>query len=1465
MAATLGIAIMETAVDMAGLDSGLSEAQSKTDNAAGGISGVLNGALGGIATVGIAAGAAVAAGVAAIGAAAFDVAGQVQGATNNIQAELGVTAERAAELGQIAKDVWANNFGADIADAAAAVSTVRQQLGDLADNELQRATENAFRLADVFELEVGESTNAAGALMEQFGLSADQAFDLVTSGLQSGLNNSGDFIDSIGEYSNQFADAGFSADQMFSIMQTGLAAGVLGTDKISDAIKEMVIKLNEGSDDTKAAFDTIGLSYEDIAAKVADGSQTWADSFDDIVAGINAIEDPIERQKAQVAIFGTMAEDLGVSFTEGLSSATTALEDMAGATDGLDVKYNNLSDMMEGFKRQALAALEPLGALLLNIGNSVMPIVQKGFEWFGTTLVPMIIEAGKAIAELIALFTGFGAETYDTLDAVRELAFAFGLQSEAVDKLEEIIRAVADVLGTVLSNAIENARLAVDAVIDLFNGDFAGAFENLQEIVENAIENVVTTFETLVDLIGPVLEDVWNAFTDWLNNTDFAALGLEISNMILEGLGEFIAWIGPMLAEWAGAFWDWVQSVDWIGLATDILTAIWDGLNAFGDFAGAILGNWATVFWEWVQSVDWLQLATDILTAIVDGLNAFNEFATPILEGWFTSFVNWVQDTDWIGLAESILTAIVEGLKAFAEWVGPILEGWVEAFIGWVESVDWLGLGSSIVQGIIDGIANMTGAAAEALIAIAQTMWDRWVKFWQFGSPSKKMAQTGADLMAGLAQGIQQNGNLPGNALLSIAQDIELDVINQLSDMMGKIGGMMITFITALKAMAGISGIDASVLPQFRQFMDTVHEILRGFIILFWTIVEDAGSILNTFDRIPKISDAISKSAKAIQDGVGAIVALAGMPNLPADMGARMETLKNFIKTIVGHFIEISAIMDLEMAEAVKAFAEAADKVLGLVEDGIDAAAALSAVDFGPIVQGWHLRDQIVIFRNIIRTVMREFAEAAVEINGDLAGAVADFANAADKVIGLVIDGLEAVTALSQIDFGPIVQGFHLRDQIVIFRQIIATIVREFAAAADDISKELADQIKRFADSAGKLLGLIQPGIEGIKQLSEYVKAANIGAAAAAFAKDLVQAIKAMVLYFEEAVSGMASALAEAAVMAGDMKQLLAVIKPGIEAIEAVAKYVTASDIEKKAAAFAMDLVKMANVLVKELTAAAKAIGNEALKAAAAFAKDLAELAAEIADALKSLNEIGSAKLPDISKALQYISQTSDQIATVLVKSRGTLSPNVVAAAKAFNQNVKVMVDDILAALANLQRLFNANVPGSLQNMLDTMQRNLYSRAPQAGKAAGDIAKAVANAFTSIAWESIGAGIADGITRGINKGAGGVAAAAKAAAQAAFKAAQSALQAASPSKLFEKLGHSIPEGMAQGIRARGYMAENELLNLAGNLAAIPAGNTANYYQFEMRGDGLSTAQQIDVMIEAALMRRGIRAETLQRS
>ena len=485
--ATIGKLIVEIGLNNEGLKKGLAKSR-----------GLISGAADKFKTVGKKAmsGAAVAGGVLAtslgtvavtagvVGGAALDMANQIDTATGQIAAGLGISQEAAGAYEDEMKGIFANNFGEDFEDIAASLVTVERGLDELNPASLQKVTEQALALRDNFETDVFESVDAASVLMEEFGLTGVQAMDFLAKGLQD--IPADDLLDTIREYGNQFGDAGFSADQFFSIMKSGAAGGVLGTDKIADAVKEMTIILNEGGDGVPEAFSALGLDFAQIQGEVASGQAVWADYFGAIVSGLQGVEDPIQRGQLQVALFGTMAEDLGPSFLEGLDPAAVKLSEIAGATDSLNARYDNLGSALEGLKRQGLVALAPLGQGILELVNEFMPDL---VAFVNGTLRPAIERFGKGA---IPLFRQFGEALKNTVgpamalinDALTRINVALGGTGEGVD---------------LVSLGLGALKLTMDAVIVIIQAT-ALAFQGVAwgvEQVAGAIRSSLKWWDSL--------------------------------------------------------------------------------------------------------------------------------------------------------------------------------------------------------------------------------------------------------------------------------------------------------------------------------------------------------------------------------------------------------------------------------------------------------------------------------------------------------------------------------------------------------------------------------------------------------------------------------------------------------------------------------------------------------------------------------------------------------------------------------------------------------------------------------------------------------------------------------------------------------------------------------------------------------------------------------------------------------
>jgi len=288
--------------------------------------------------------------------------------TNSFLSSTGYAADETGHFQNVLEKIYANNYGEDFQDIADGMATVTQNLGEMSDEQLQSITESAFALRDTFEYDISESTRAAKAMMDNFGVSGDEAMSMIAAGAQNGLDYSGELIDSISEYSTQFAKVGLDADDMFKIFEKGAESGAWNLDKVGDAVKEFSIRAIDGSDSTAAGFTAIGLNADEMAAKFGQGGETAKKAFSDTLKALSSIEDPLEKDAAGVALFGTMWEDLGPEAVEALADIEDGAYDTYGALDDIKgVKYDDLGSMFEGLKRSVEMLVLPLGEMLIPV------------------------------------------------------------------------------------------------------------------------------------------------------------------------------------------------------------------------------------------------------------------------------------------------------------------------------------------------------------------------------------------------------------------------------------------------------------------------------------------------------------------------------------------------------------------------------------------------------------------------------------------------------------------------------------------------------------------------------------------------------------------------------------------------------------------------------------------------------------------------------------------------------------------------------------------------------------------------------------------------------------------------------------------------------------------------------------------------------------------------------------------
>lgn len=440
--------------------------------------------------------------IAGVGVLAVGSAMDVDSAMNQLQASTGATADQTEKYRKVMEDVYNNNYGENFGDIGDAIAQVTKNLGDMDEAELQNVTESSFALRDTFGYDIPESTRAAKAMMDNFGISGEEAMNLIASGAQNGLDYSGELLDSISEYSVQFGKMGLDAEDMFAIFQKGAESGAFNLDKVGDAVKEMSIRVVDGSDTTREGFELIGLNADEMSAKFAAGGETAKEAFNETIDALAAMEDPLAQNQAGVDLMGTMWEDLGAEAVTALSDIQDNSYETSDAMEQIkDVKYDDLGSQFEQLKRNVETALIPIGEslmpLLMDLGENILPLVTDVLapllDLFSQLLNPIVSLIGTALTPLIEIFTLLINTAIQPLIAV--------VQNFLVPIFTSALGGLADMVSSVIGNITNIFRDIVDFVRNVFTGNWSAAWQNVVDIFENIVSAIGEIFKAPINFL----------------------------------------------------------------------------------------------------------------------------------------------------------------------------------------------------------------------------------------------------------------------------------------------------------------------------------------------------------------------------------------------------------------------------------------------------------------------------------------------------------------------------------------------------------------------------------------------------------------------------------------------------------------------------------------------------------------------------------------------------------------------------------------------------------------------------------------------------------------------------------------------------------------------------------------------------------------------------------------------------
>lgn len=713
-----------------------------------------------------------------LGDAAKGIAGKL-GALGGISAVMGNATDKSAAEGKLSgltgaygpelddmkaqmKDVFTDGLGESWDDVAIATAEINKQLGKTG-KELSYTTKDALVLRDTFDFDVNESVRTVDMMMKQFGVSSDEAFDVIAKGAQLGLDKNGNLLDSFNEYAVHFKQIGFGANDMMNMFNNAAQQGVFDVDKIGDAVKEFGIKAIDGSKSTAEGFAAIGLDANDMAKKIKAGGETGKQAFGETLQALAKMEDPIKREAAGVALFGTMWEDMG-------SEAVLA---MAKSTDAVD-SFSAMDSV-------SVSKFDDVGAAIKSLGRTIN-------TEFAEIIGPGVTVAIQAIKQFTA---GLKGEQTDTAGVANQLGMTMRNAFDGIKKAVEVVGPVIKGLLPVISKAIvpllpvfgalAAGILAAKVPMMLFAGAVKafGVYAKVAQMAQMAWKGVMLIFKGVLGAVR-IAQMLFNASIltcpiTWivLGIAAIIAAGVllyknwdTVKNFLL-GIWEAIKGAAASVKDAVVGAFKWLAS----GVMTAInglkagMAVAWNAIKAVVVRIARGLKVMVVAVFKGLKTIV-VSIARGIKAGVVAAFNVLKAIVTAVVRT-----VKTVVVSVWTSIKNTVVN-LVKGIK----------DGVVNAFKAVLNFLKGLGktflnAGKNIILGLINGIKSGIGKIGEVIGGIKDKVLGA-LKWFKFGSPSRRMAQFGEWSIEGFTAGMEEKANAVKQGLSGVLKNPFKDTTN---------------------------------------------------------------------------------------------------------------------------------------------------------------------------------------------------------------------------------------------------------------------------------------------------------------------------------------------------------------------------------------------------------------------------------------------------------------------------------------------------------------------------------------------------------------------------------------------------------------------------------------------------------------------------------------------------------------
>lgn len=674
-------------------------------------------------------------------------------ATSSLTGKLGLADGEAKPLIQMANEIVGSGLAETLDEAQEAMGLVVQQAGKKVHDPVQikEMTQSALSLTKMFGGDLNENVRGVTRMMENFGLTSEEAFDLLVRGSQRGLDQSGELADNMAEYSQLWAQMGYDASEAFSILEAGLDGGAYNLDKVNDLVKEMGISLTDGRFEDNANM--FSESTRNIFNEWKNGRATQKDVVQGMLQDFSKMDNGYEALNKAGTVWSALGEDNSLKMIKAMAGAQNSYQEVEGAADELNETAGNTTpwQALENGVKQALGNIGLYFAQLNdgkatewieNFFSTTVPNWGKNLEtfvgdvkWFATIFTNSIGAIVDAVKKMwseefkpsdYTLLNAMGIDT-NTIWAIED---SVGKLKANVDKVVGYVQGFWKLMSP--DEATQMQGYSLLRSLGMTQEDIT----NLEATAENVGKTLTTIKDIAVDLavkgidrmvqswndlysiwetyIAPDLMPLFSQFAGWLQRLTgdittitgaldkFGGSSQSNSNVIIKAFG--LMWEGVKIK--LGLIMATIETTmiiisDTIKIWSDIFKGDWEGAwngikNMYDRISNAIKSNLKNTFLgDMIKSIEeWNTKTTQAFTNwISDISNKFSNWLTK-MKNWFTNLPRELGEKFSAGghfVSDAFKGVFNGALRAIGKPINGIIKGasWVLEKLGADPLKEW--------------------------------------------------------------------------------------------------------------------------------------------------------------------------------------------------------------------------------------------------------------------------------------------------------------------------------------------------------------------------------------------------------------------------------------------------------------------------------------------------------------------------------------------------------------------------------------------------------------------------------------------------------------------------------------------------------------------------------------------------------------------------------------------------------